>query len=58
MGLSSTVVLDQEFAVGSAFGASGTPSAVLVDEDGKIASGLAVGGPAILELAGANRAEA
>ena len=58
MGLSSMVVLDQEFAVGSAFGAGGTPSAVLVDEDGKIASGLAVGGPAILELAGANRAGA
>jgi methylamine dehydrogenase accessory protein MauD len=58
MGLSSTVVLDQEFAVGRAFGAGGTPSAVLVDEEGKIASELAVGGPPVLELAGANRAEA
>jgi peroxiredoxin len=58
MGLRSRVVLDQEFATGRAFGASGTPSAVLVDEDGKIASGLAEGGPAVLELAGANRAEA
>ena len=52
MGLSSTVVLDQQFAVGSAFGASGTPSAVLVDEEGKVASEVAVGAPAVLALAG------
>ena len=58
MSLRSTVVLDQGFAVGSAFGATGTPSAVLVDEEGKIASEVAVGAPAVLELAGANRAEA
>jgi len=58
MGLSSTVVLDQEFAVGRAFGASGTPSAVLVDKSGKIASELAVGAPAVLELAGARQTEA
>jgi thiol-disulfide isomerase/thioredoxin len=56
MGLSSTVVLDQNFAAGSAFGAGGTPSAVLVDENGNIASELAVGGPAVLELARARRA--
>jgi peroxiredoxin len=35
MGLTSTVLLDQQFAVGRAFGASGTPSAVLVDAEGK-----------------------
>ena len=58
MGLSSTVVLDQGFAVGRAFGASGTPSAVLVDSKGKIASEVAVGAPAVLELAGAKRTEA
>jgi thiol-disulfide isomerase/thioredoxin/uncharacterized membrane protein YphA (DoxX/SURF4 family) len=52
MGLSSTVVLDQNFAVGQSFGASGTPSAVLVDEEGNIASELAVGAPAVLALAG------
>ncbi len=52
MGLSSTVLLDQQFAVGSAFGASGTPSAVLVDEEGKVASEVAVGAPAVLALAG------
>jgi len=54
-GLSSTVVLDQNFAVGRAFGASGTPSAVLVDAEGKVASNIAVGAPAVLELAGASR---
>jgi peroxiredoxin/uncharacterized membrane protein YphA (DoxX/SURF4 family) len=54
-GLSSTVVLDQNFATGRAFGASGTPSAVLVDTEGKVASGVAVGAPAVWELAGADR---
>jgi peroxiredoxin/uncharacterized membrane protein YphA (DoxX/SURF4 family) len=54
-GLSSTVVLDQNFATGGAFGASGTPSAVLVDAQGKVASAIAVGAPAVLELAGARR---
>ena len=51
MGLRSPIVLDQGFAVGGAFGASGTPSAVLVDAQGKIASDLAVGAPAVLALA-------
>jgi peroxiredoxin/uncharacterized membrane protein YphA (DoxX/SURF4 family) len=54
-GLSSTVVLDQNFATGRAFGASGTPSAVLVDAEGKVASDIAVGAPAVMELAGADR---
>jgi peroxiredoxin/uncharacterized membrane protein YphA (DoxX/SURF4 family) len=54
-GLSSTVVLDQNFAVGRAFGASGTPSAVLVDAQGKVASDIAVGAPAVMELAGADK---
>jgi peroxiredoxin len=57
MGLESPVVLDQSFSVGSAFGASGTPIAVLVDEEGNIASELAVGAPAVLALAGARQAE-
>jgi hypothetical protein len=58
MGLASTVVLDQQFAVGRAFGASGTPSAVLIDAEGKVASEVAVGAPAVLELAGADRTTA
>jgi peroxiredoxin len=55
MGLRSSVVLDPQFAVGRAFGAAGTPSAVLVDEEGRIASEVAVGAPAVLELARASR---
>jgi thiol-disulfide isomerase/thioredoxin/uncharacterized membrane protein YphA (DoxX/SURF4 family) len=57
MKLSSNVLLDQQFAAGRAFGASGTPSAVLVDAEGRIASEVAVGAPAVLGLAGASRAE-
>ena len=53
--LASPVLLDQQFAVGRAFGASGTPSAVLVDAEGKVASEVAVGAPAVMELAGADR---
>jgi peroxiredoxin len=49
-GLTSPVVLDSGFTVGRAFGASGTPSAVLVGADGKIVSGLAVGGPTVISL--------
>jgi hypothetical protein len=58
MGLSSTVVLDQQFAVGKAFGVSGTPSAVLVDSEGKIAFEVAVEAPGLLELAGADQTAA
>jgi methylamine dehydrogenase accessory protein MauD len=53
MGLRSPVLLDGAFATASAFGATGTPSAVLVDEEGRVASGIAVGAPAVLELMGA-----
>jgi peroxiredoxin/uncharacterized membrane protein YphA (DoxX/SURF4 family) len=56
MGLASAVLLDQQFAAGRAFGASGTPSAVLVDAEGKVASEVAVGAPAVMELAGADKA--
>jgi peroxiredoxin/uncharacterized membrane protein YphA (DoxX/SURF4 family) len=51
MGLRSTVVLDQGFVTGRAFGAGGTPSAVLVDAAGLVASEVAVGAPAVLALA-------
>jgi peroxiredoxin len=50
-GLKSPVVLDQAFAVGSAFGAMGTPSAVLVDAKGTIASDVVLGASAVLMLA-------
>ncbi len=50
IGLTSPIVLDADFGVGSSFGVSGTPSAVLVGANGKIASGLAVGGPNVMSL--------
>lgn len=50
MGLRSTIVLDDAFAAGRSFGASGTPSAVLIDKNGMIASGLAAGAPSVLAL--------
>ncbi len=58
MALQSPVALDPGFAVGRSFGATGTPSAVLVDAEGRIASRLARGGPAVLALAGLDRRSA
>ncbi|MGH2550776.1 MAG: redoxin domain-containing protein, partial [Thermomicrobiales bacterium] len=52
-GFTSTVLIDQAFQTGRAFGATGTPSAVLIDENGNVASGVAVGSPKVLGLAGA-----
>lgn len=49
-GFTSTILLDQGFRTASAFGASGTPSAVLIDKDGKVASRVAVGGPSVMNL--------
>ena len=51
MGLHSRMVLDQGFATGRSFGASGTPSAVLIDREGEIASDVAVGAPGVMALA-------
>ena len=51
MDLSSPVLLDENLVVGRAFDTPGTPSAVLIDEQGKIASELAVGAAAVLALA-------
>ena len=47
-GFGSSVLLDPEFSVGGALGAAGTPSALLVDADGRVASGVMVGAEAIL----------
>ena len=49
-GIASTVVLDEGFATGRAYGVSGTPSAVLVDEAGRIASAPAVGAPGVMAM--------
>jgi thiol-disulfide isomerase/thioredoxin len=55
LGLQAELVLDGNFSAGQAFGAGGTPSALLVDSAGLIASGLAVGAPSVLALAGGIR---
>jgi peroxiredoxin len=50
-GLRSPVLLDPDFKVAGTFGANGTPMAVLVDEEGQIASEVAPGAEAVLALA-------
>jgi peroxiredoxin len=51
LGLQSSVVLDEGLALGKAFGVRGTPSAVLVSADGRIASTVGVGARDVLALA-------
>jgi hypothetical protein len=53
MGFRARVLLDQTFGSGLAFRVGGTPAAVLVDAEGRIASGVANGAPAVLALANA-----
>jgi peroxiredoxin/uncharacterized membrane protein YphA (DoxX/SURF4 family) len=58
MGLRSPVLLDPgNMSVGRLFGATGTPMAVQVDAEGRVASALAAGAPAVLALAGAQEAQ-
>jgi peroxiredoxin len=52
MGLSSLILLDESSELRRPFGIPGTPSAVLVDAHNTIASEVAVGADAVLELAG------
>jgi thiol-disulfide isomerase/thioredoxin len=49
-GFESPILLDQSFRTGSLFGASGTPSAILIDENGNVASAVKVGGPEVMSL--------
>jgi thiol-disulfide isomerase/thioredoxin/uncharacterized membrane protein YphA (DoxX/SURF4 family) len=51
-GFRSPVLLDPDWVAGSVLGAGGTPSAVLIDENGRVASEVGVGAPAVLEMAG------
>ncbi len=44
-------MIDEGFNTGRKFGATGTPSAILIDPAGKIASEVAVGGPNVIALA-------
>jgi thiol-disulfide isomerase/thioredoxin len=48
---------DLEFEVGPIFGTNSTPSAVLIDRDGRIASIVGVGLPNVLALAGIKKVE-
>jgi thiol-disulfide isomerase/thioredoxin len=45
-----SVLIDSDFIAGRSFGASGTPSAVLLDQDGRVASRVVVGREAVLAL--------
>ena len=57
MGLRSPVVLDPAgLTIGNQFGAYGTPMAVLIDAQGRIASEMVAGEKAVLALAGATAA--
>jgi peroxiredoxin/uncharacterized membrane protein YphA (DoxX/SURF4 family) len=48
---------DREFEVPRLFGTSATPSAVMIDRDGHIASAVAIGLPSALALAGVRKVE-
>jgi thiol-disulfide isomerase/thioredoxin/uncharacterized membrane protein YphA (DoxX/SURF4 family) len=49
-GLRTRVVIDDSFSAGTDFGVSGTPAAVRLDANGRVASKLAVGADAVLDL--------
>jgi hypothetical protein len=53
LGLLAPVLLEDGFTTGTALGATGTPSAVLVDERGAPISPVAVGADAVIALAAA-----
>lgn len=55
LGLKSPVLFDRRHALFRGFGVGETPSAVLVDAEGSVASEAALGAPAILELARSRR---
>jgi peroxiredoxin/uncharacterized membrane protein YphA (DoxX/SURF4 family) len=50
-GFVSPVLLDEDFKAGQAFGVSGTPSALLLDEHGRVGSDVIVGADAVLAMA-------
>lgn len=53
----SLILLDPEFDAAPVFGSNSTPSAVLINSEGKISSSLAVGERNILALAGVRKIE-
>ena len=50
LGLRAPILLEEGFSTGYAYGAKGTPSAVLIDADGRIASQVVVGASAIMPM--------
>jgi peroxiredoxin/uncharacterized membrane protein YphA (DoxX/SURF4 family) len=52
LGLSSTILIDKDNAISNQLGMNGTPSAILVDEHGKIVSETAIGADQIWSLIG------
>lgn len=56
-GFRSRVLLDPDFGAGHVWGADGTPSAVILDEQGRVASEVVVGAPAVFALAAAVSAD-
>jgi peroxiredoxin len=54
-GLRSTILLEEKFETGKRYGVAMTPSAILIDADGRIASLLEIGAENILALTGAPR---
>jgi thiol-disulfide isomerase/thioredoxin/uncharacterized membrane protein YphA (DoxX/SURF4 family) len=51
-GFRARVLLDPDFGFVRIFGAMGTPSAVVLDREGRVASEVGVGAPAVFALAG------
>ena len=56
-GFQSRVLLDSQFTAGARFGAGGTPSAVVLDAEGRIVSDVGVGADAVMALASGSVAE-
>ena len=54
LGLRSPIILEHGFDTGQLFGATGTPSAVRIGSDGRVATPVATGGAAVLELLSAD----
>jgi peroxiredoxin/uncharacterized membrane protein YphA (DoxX/SURF4 family) len=50
VGLRSAIVRDPDFSTATFFQVTGTPSAILVDEEGVVASKVKVGGPDVMKL--------
>jgi hypothetical protein len=57
MNLGSQVVLDRDARASAAFAAYGTPTAILIDASGRIASELAIGAEAVMRLTRSEKSE-